>query len=234
METPGAPLVILLCIGGLLATAYAYWRYVWFFRNPERRIPVEPGVLSPADGTVVYVERVTPGAPVLSIKKGVVLRIEDILREPEEGPLVLIGIFMSPFNVHYNRSPISGEVVWVRHHGPRLRNLNMGAMHWRTLLRHFPLYEKSGHILENERTVTLIRGDEKRGAHSCHVVQIAGGHVRGIRSFVSEGERVARGQIFGMIRIGSQVDVVTPWEEGMALCVKPGDRVRAGETILLG
>jgi len=52
-------------------------------------------------------------------------------------------------------------------------------------------------------------------------------------SYVKSGDPVTRGAIFGMIRIGSQVDVVVPWRDGMTVRVRPGDRVRAGETVLV-
>jgi phosphatidylserine decarboxylase len=65
------------------------------------------------------------------------------------------------------------------------------------------------------------------------VVQIAGGSVRGIESWVETGHRVEQGQVFGMIRVGSQVDVVVTWKDSMSVKVKPGDRVVAGESILI-
>jgi phosphatidylserine decarboxylase len=100
----------------------------------------------------------------------------------------------------------------------------MGPMHWRILLGRQPYYRDSAHIVQNERTVTKIAG--------CYVVQIAAKTVAGIDSYVKPGETVQRGAIFGMIRIGSQVDVVLPWREGLTVRVRPGERVRAGETVL--
>jgi len=58
-----------LAVVGLFA-AYLYWRYVWFFRNPRRSPPAEAGIVSPADGTVVYVRSVEPGEQVVAIKQG--------------------------------------------------------------------------------------------------------------------------------------------------------------------
>jgi phosphatidylserine decarboxylase len=57
--------------------------------------------------------------------------------------------------------------------------------------------------------------------------------VAGIDSYVNVGDQVGKGKIFGMIRIGSQVDLVMPYTPEMELMVKPGDRVKAGETILI-
>jgi phosphatidylserine decarboxylase len=221
-----------LLIPALALGGYAFWRYVWFFRNPPRRIPDAEGVVSPADGTVVYVKRVEPGADVVTIKRGLAAKLADIVHEDAAVPKLVIGVFMSPFDVHYNRAPVTGEVEFVRHHPGRGANVQMGPMHWRILLRRPPYYEGAEHIVRNERTVTKING-ALRGEHlACYVVQIAAKTVDGIDSYVRPGEAVKRGDIFGMIRIGSQVDTVLPWRQGMTIRVRPGDRVRAGETVL--
>ncbi len=216
-----------------LVAAFVFWRYVWFFRNPPRTSPQGENIVSPADGTVVYVKTVSPDEEVLVIKQGISARIRDIVREDMDAPKSLIGIFMSPFNVHYNRAPISGRVEKVVHYPPKTENLHMGPMHFRTLLNRLPLYENSLHIVENERTVTRFKGPYKGAEVSCYVVQIAAKNVHGIDSYIPEGGDVAKGQIFGMIRIGSQVDLVVPQLSGMQTKVRPGDRVRAGETVLV-
>jgi phosphatidylserine decarboxylase len=216
-----------------LAAVFLYWRYVWFFRNPPRIPPPGENLVSPADGTVVYASLVKPHQDVVTIKQGVSARLTDIVREDLEQPKLLIGIFMSPFNVHYNRIPLAGRVAAVQHYAARPRNLSMFAMHWRILLRRPPFYHQSGHIIQNERTVTRVMGTFKGEKLSYYVVQIAGWSVAGIDSYVNVGEAVSKGKIFGMIRIGSQVDLVLPYQPGMNLMVKPGDRVRAGESLLV-
>jgi phosphatidylserine decarboxylase len=221
--------IVVLC--GL--AAFVFWRYVWFFRNPPRVTPPGDHIVSPADGTVVYVKTVDPNEEVLVIKKGLAAGIRDIVREDMEAPKILIGIFMSPFNVHYNRAPISGKVERITHYPAKTANRHMGPMHFRTVFNRLPLYENSLHIVENERTVTRIGGKFRGSDISCYVVQIAGGSVRGIDSYVPEGGAVGKGEIFGMIRIGSQVDVVVPQLAGIQPKVRPGDRVRAGETVLI-
>jgi phosphatidylserine decarboxylase len=224
---------LILIMAVVMAGLYLFWRYVWFFRNPERRIPQGEQILSPADGTVVYAERVAPDEPLISIKKGKRLFVSDIVRGDVSGPKYHIGIFMSPFDVHFNRAPLSGVIDFIRHHPPKRKNLHMSSMHWRTLRKRLPIYKNSPHILENERTVTRISGHFKGDPVSCYVVQIAGGSVNGIDTFVPEGDEVRRGQIFGMIRIGSQLDTVVGWRETMSLKVKPGDKVKAGQTVLI-
>ena len=109
----------------------------------------------------------------------------------------------------------------------------MGAMHWRTLWKREPYYSGSVHIVQNERTVTLFAGEYRGQRLPAYVVQIGARTVSGIDSYVEEGERVARGETFGMIRIGSQVDLIVPRRAELVVKVRPGDRVRAGETILI-
>lgn len=232
MEIPGTG-QIALTLTVAAAAGYLYWRYVWFWRKPEREPPREEGLLAAADGTVVYVKKVTENDDVISVKRGLEARLVDITREDLGLPKLLIGVFMSPFDVHYNRAPLTGTVEFVRHHSGRGRNLHMGSMHWRVLARRKPYYEGSGHIVQNERTVTKFNGTLKGAPLSCYVVQIAAKTVAGIDSYVAVGDEVARGAVFGMIRIGSQVDIVVPWRDDFTVRVEPGDRVRAGETLLV-
>jgi phosphatidylserine decarboxylase len=189
--------------------------------------------VSPADGTVVYAEVVEPHAPAIAIKQGMTVCINDIVREDLARPRLLIGIFMSPFDVHYNRAPLTGTVEFVRHYPAITKNVHMTFMHLRTLLNLFPFYRHSVHIVENERTVTRITGEFKGRPLSSYVVQIAGGTVSGIDSYVRESQVVEKGEIFGMIRIGSQVDLVVPYRENMRITVGPGVTVKAGESILV-
>jgi len=220
-------------IAAIVLLAYLYWRYVWFLRNPARKIPEGDNMLSPADGAVVYVKKLDPGEELIAIKKNRRICVNEIVREDLRSPRIVVGIFMSPFNVHYNRAPLSGCVQSIRHVGPHGKNVCMASMHWRVLLGRRPLYRNSLHIAQNERMVTKLEGKFKGKELPCHVIQIAGRSVRGIKSFVHEGMHVEKGTIFGMIRIGSQVDVVVPWVEGMTVRVQPGDRVRAGESVLI-
>jgi phosphatidylserine decarboxylase len=232
MEIPG-PAQVALSFALVAAAAFLFWRYVWFWRNPERTAPAQEGLLAAADGTVVYVKKFTQADEVISIKRGLAARLVDITREDASLPKLLIGVFMSPFDVHYNRAPLSGTIEFVRHHPGRGRNVNMGVMHRRVLARRGPYYEGSAHLVQNERTVTKINGTLKGAPAACYIVQIAAKTVAGIDSYVKTGDDVERGAIFGMIRIGSQVDIVVPWREDLRVRVRPGDRVRAGESLLV-
>jgi phosphatidylserine decarboxylase len=229
------PTILLSTSVVLCASLYLFWRHVWFFRNPQRIIPPEStGILSPADGTVVYVKHMKPQESVINIKKGVEATLGDITREDISRPKTVIGIFMSPFNVHYNRIPVSGEIRFVHHYPASVDNVCMFSMHLRTLFKRTPLYRNSTHIVRNERTVTKIEGKYRDQELACYVVQIAARSVHGIDVYMDEGHQVKAGEVFGMIRIGSQVDLVITPLEGMSVKVSAGDKVKAGQTVLIG
>lgn len=232
MEIPGTALAA-LGVALVTGAAYLFWRYVWFWRNPARVAPSGEGLVAAADGTVVYVKKLAADEDVIHIKQGLAARLSDIVREDAVLPKLLIGVFMSPFDVHYNRAPLAGTVEFVRRHPGHGRNAHMGPMHWRVLARREPYYEGAAHIVQNERTVTKINGTLKGAAVPCYVVQIAAKTVAGIDSYVKSGDALQKGAIFGMIRIGSQVDLVVPWRDSMTVRVRPGDRVRAGETVVV-
>ena len=168
----------------LAAVAFLFWRYVWFFRDPPRSPPPDPGLVSPADGTVVYVKRGRHGEPVISVKQGLAVTIEDIAREDLEGEKLVVGIFMSPFDVHYNRAPLDARVVSIHRHAARGGNASMTWMHWRTLLGMEPRYAGSTHIVSNERTVTAFDGTYGGMPLRAYVVQIGALTVDGIETFV--------------------------------------------------
>ena len=226
-------IAVVLASAALLAGAFLFWRYYWFFRNPPRTPPAAAGIVSPADGTVVYVRKVEPGEDVIVIKQGVRATVKDIVREDVTRAKLVIGIFMSPFDVHYNRAPLDGTIGFIRRHPAIGENAHMGPMHWRTVFNVAPHYADSVHIVQNERAVTRFEASYKNAPLGFYVVQIGARTVNGIDSFYPEGARVERGATFGMIRIGSQVDLIVPWRDDFETRVKPGDTVRAGETILV-
>jgi phosphatidylserine decarboxylase len=225
--------LIAICAGGCLLAGYLLWRHYWFYRNPPRTPPAQAGIVSPADGTVVYVRRVAPGEDVVVIKEGVRATVRDILHEEVDEAKIVIGIFMSPFDVHFNRAPLDASIDFVRHYPGLGENAHMGTMHLRTLLGLEPYYADSMHIVQNERTVTRFVGRYGQTDLPLYVVQIGARTVNGIDGYYRPGDRVSRGATFGMIRIGSQVDLIVPTRSAFGVTVRPGDRVRAGETILI-
>jgi phosphatidylserine decarboxylase len=170
-----------------------------FFRDPVRVTPqVEGLVVSPADGLVTMIERVAlprelAGPQALGTK-----------------PLVRVSVFMSVFDVHINRTPISGTIRHVIYVSGRFLNADL---------------DKASE--ENERQYIVVEG--KNGVR-VGFTQIAGLVARRIVSFVKAGDMVVGGQRIGLIRFGSRVDVFLP--EGYGCAVALGQRAVAGETVL--
>lgn len=163
--------------------------FLWFFRDPERSIPGGGGlVVSPADGLVT----------------------ETIRLETAQGPRQRISIFLSVFDVHVNRSPITGTISSVRYQkGKYLNAMNPASAE------------------QNEQNIVTVRGES---GVEVTFKQIAGLLARRIVFNPREGGRVERGERVGLIKFGSRVDVVLPAEA--VLEVKPGVRVRGGASIL--
>jgi phosphatidylserine decarboxylase len=197
------------------AVAVLSWLFLWdvvtyplialavfvaaFFRDPIRVTPQGEGlVVSPADGLVTMIERVAvpremAGDQALGTK-----------------PMVRVSVFMSVFDVHINRTPISGTIRQVVYVPGRFLNADL---------------DKASE--ENERQYFVVEG--KDGVR-IGFTQIAGLVARRIVSFVKTGDMVVAGQRIGLIRFGSRVDVFLP--EGYAPAVALGQRAIAGETIL--
>ena len=122
---------------------------------------------------------------------------------------VYVGIFMNVWNVHVNRAPREGRIVSVLHQKGRF----LPAFHHRA-------------VRVNEQIHTVVETD--RGSY--RVIQIAGILARRIRFWKAPDVLLRRGEPFGMILLGSRVDVILP--PGVTVAVKPGMKTRAGETIL--
>jgi len=184
-----------------------------FYRDPERNVPEGDDIIvSPADGEIVYVRESVGGVLPVSSKRGTPYTLQELTRTPLEAQhAIVVGIAMSFLDVHVNRAPVAGRVALLKH-VPGL----------------FGSLRDPGMAFENERTTMLIR----RGDVDVAVVQIASQLVRQIATFVHEGDDVALGQRIGMIRLGSQVDLVLPVTNGLEVLVTPGERVTAGASIV--
>lgn len=169
---------------------------VWFFRDPPRSIPQEPGlIVSPADGKLTEITR---------------LEHDPYL----DGPAVRIGIFLSIFNVHINRSPAEARVIEVRYSPGEFRNA---------------LDPASAQVNEH----TWIALEEEAPPHRTMIVrQIAGTIARRIVCDLRPGEVIPRGHKFGMIKFGSRTELILPDSGNLHILAEVGDRVRAGATIL--
>ena len=179
----------LVPVGGwvcLTLTAFV----AYFFRDPERVSPMAPGLLlAPADGKIVAVNP-----------------LQHDLVQPSG---TLVSIFLSVFDVHINRAPLSGTVLDVCYRpGKFLPAFRADASHL------------------NEQNMVLLQAGETRVI----VKQIAGILARRIVCHVKAGDKLSPGERFGLIRFGSRVDLLIPPEFAVYAC--PGQRVRGGESIL--
>jgi phosphatidylserine decarboxylase len=199
--------VITIIIFILLVLLLLFWK-LWFSRKPRRTIPYGTEVIaSPANGRIAVVRQYDSER--VQVKKWNQGSVEVLARDvAPRGWFVLI--VMTPLNVHYQRAPITGNVLATNH--VRGKFLNAVAEPERLL------------ALENERNEILIQGERGR----LKVVQIAGAVARRIRCFVHEGDRVEKGSLLGFIDLGSQVALILPADVDVK--VQRGDRVLDGET----
>lgn len=174
---------------GLLVLAVA------FFRDPDRTPPEGDDLMvSPADGRVADIEEV---------------REEEFLATDA----VRVGVFMSLFNVHVNRAPVDGRVVY--------RGYRPGKFH-----------NAMSPAAARENECSLV-GLELQDGTRVLVKQIAGVVARRIVTDCEVGAELRRGARFGMVKFGSRLEVYVPKSADMELCVAVGDAVRAGRSALL-
>jgi phosphatidylserine decarboxylase len=193
------PMVLLTVILGILG-----WR-VWmilgillslfiayFFRNPRREIPsLQNVILSPADGRVVHVGECEENR---------------FLKEKA----LKVSIFMSLFDVHLNRAPVSGTIL--------AKNYIPGRFLMANVEKSSLLNEQNAMVLETEDRYKIL------------LVQIAGFVARRIVCYAKAGDTLRKGQIFGLIRFGSRVDLYLPPQ--VKPIVRVGQHVKGGESII--
>ncbi len=162
-------------------------------------------------------ERVVPHGPdlIVSPADGKVIEVAEGEEDPYFGPsgpgrCLRISIFMNVFDCHVNRSPIAGRVEDMAYFPGRFISANRPRA-----------------MAENERCAMLVRDEEGRGVT---VVQVAGLIARRIVCFAQVGDRLERGQRYGMIRFGSRLDLYLPASSRPQ--VSKGQRVSAGQSIL--
>lgn len=219
---------IIISLFVLSIILYVYWRFFFFFRDPERVIPSGNNIVSPADGTIVYIKKIDDNSIPLTIKKKKEIKLDEFLNSKildSSCPYYIIGVFMHPTSVHVNRAPIAGVIKKIIY--TTGRNLPMTATWMRVLFNRKPYELYGSHIFTNERNTILIEG-----ILPVYITQIADIYVKKIECWVKEGESVVKGQRIGMIKMGSQVDTVFPLKKNIEIAVKEGDKVKAGESIL--
>jgi len=178
---------IWMLLGILLSLFIAY-----FFRNPKREIPnLRNIILSPADGKIIHVGE---------------FEEDRFLNEKS----LKVSIFMSLFDVHLNRAPVSGKVLE--------RNYLPGRFLIANVEKSSLLNEQNAVILETEDRLKIL------------LIQIAGFVARRIVCYAKTGDTLRRGEIFGLIRFGSRVDLYLPPE--VKPIVRVGQHVKGGESII--
>lgn len=174
-----------------IATTGLFVFLISFFRIPNRELTVEEKyVVSPCDGKVVVIE-------------------ETVDPEYFKDKRLQISIFMSPANVHVNRNPVSGEVLYSQHHKGKF------------LVAWDP---KSS--TDNERHSVVIRNNNGE----ILVKQIAGALAKRIVNYLKVGQQVSQSDEMGFIKFGSRVDLLLP--TGTEVTCKLGDTVKGGITVL--
>jgi phosphatidylserine decarboxylase len=162
--------------------------FLWFFRDPQRPVPADAGlVVSPADGKITEVARIQTPA----------------------GERIRLSIFLSVFDVHVNRSPITGTIREIRYQ----KGMHLNALHSKCAER-------------NEQNIVTVQGEDFDVTFS----QIAGILARRIVFNHKVGDFVERGQRVGLIKFGSRVDVLLPGHAHVRVAL--GHRVKGGASVL--
>lgn len=217
--------IVFICLITLL-----YLRKVWFYRDPVRECPREDGVVvAPADGQVIYIKPFRNGE-VVSEKLGRPIKVEEITSLPAYGDRGwIVGIYMSPLDVHFNYSPVAARVEEMVHTQARV-NLPMVDL-WEyirlTYLRQaIDLFSHRYRLVNERLTIFLDAGGLKLA-----IVEIADRFVNKIRAFIKVGDCLQPGQKISFIDRGSQVDLVI-FREDVQLTVRVGQQVYGAQTIL--
>lgn len=188
-------MVTILILLGVIVLFFAYY-FLWFLRDPKITIPAGNNLVSPASGTVSKIIRIEKGnvPDTLQIDKGLLGKIQTRVK-----PILgnqsgyIISIVMTPLDVHYQYAPCDGVVESVRHRKGKFLNAVQGASGMRA-------------TLENEHAEIVL----KCAAGKIAVYPIAGFVARRIHTFVTEGQKVKKGDKLGIIKLGSQVSTIIP------------------------
>ena len=168
-----------------------FFFFLQFFRNPVRKTLINPKqIIAPADGKVVVIEKTFES---------------EFLKEER----IQISIFMSPLNVHVNRNPVSGKILYFKYHPGKY------LVAW---------HPKSS--TENERTTVVYETSGKK----ILMRQIAGAVARRIVWYVKESDEIIQGEDMCFIKFGSLVDLFLPVDA--PLKIKIGDRMMGGKTVM--
>lgn len=204
-----------------LITAFTWWRFHFFHRNPPRTPPPGDDALCPADGRILYVEEVDLTGDVPNPYHQRVRAAFGV-----QGRWTVVATYLSIFDVHFVRSPIAGRVR-LHHVAPVSENLSMGgSFFYAALRRPLPLGRRD-YTQKNEFLGVSVEGDGLR----ILLVLMADWWIDQIVTLVDDGEQVERGQLLGKIQMGSQVDLWAPAGDLTGI-PEPPTAVRAGEMMI--
>jgi phosphatidylserine decarboxylase len=185
------PISALLAWSVFLITVAFFLFIVSFFRMPNRTLTMDPSaIVAPADGKVVVIEEVMP---------------DEFYKEPR----IQLSVFMSPANVHVNRLPIAGNIIYNQYHPGKF----LVAWHPKSSTDN----ERWSVVIENEKGTILLK-------------QIAGALARRICNYAAAGTKFNQCDEYGFIKFGSRVDLLLPI--GTQIDCKIGDTVQGGVTVL--
>ncbi|PIR66670.1 MAG: phosphatidylserine decarboxylase family protein [Parcubacteria group bacterium CG10_big_fil_rev_8_21_14_0_10_36_14] len=191
-------------------TCFIFFGWQWFHRIPDRDIPANSVVVSPANGRIIYVEKVDNET--IHFFKNEVEQIVDT--GMKQSPYVIIVIEMNIHNVHIQRAPITGIIVLQDHMQGVFKNAIFS--------------DDKVHLANtNEKTLTVF---ENENGGRVGVVQVAGILARRIESWKVKGDKVAKGEPYGIIKLGSQVVLILP--SYIEPLVEIGQVVVDGETVI--
>ena len=200
----------------------------FFFRDPLRPTYIDnEHFYSPADGTILYQKFVLPGEQVLEIK-GIDYTLQDVMGDKNyNNPSLVIGIFMSFYDVHINRIPYSGTIKYNRLEPIESTNKPMLAVE-KDILNKVINPNNMGYLKYNERVLNTIYNSSLN--YTYHIVQIADEDVNVIAPFKQQGDLCTQNERFSLIRWGSQVDLVLPLDKRFTfeLLLKETMHVNAG------
>jgi phosphatidylserine decarboxylase len=208
----GLPLKLISC-SVLIVSISLSALLVRFFRDPDRVPPQRHNIiLSPADGLIKYIKHIEKNEVSISSKGRENVKLSAPLTDIfENGQGYLIGIGMTFLDVHVTRSPIKGKLTYFKH-----------------IPGSFCSLKKEDAPYKNERVIEIVENEKSKVGF----IQIASRLVRRIVSYVREGDELALGQKVGMIKFGSQVDIVLPDLKDLRIKVKVGEQVYAGLSII--
>jgi phosphatidylserine decarboxylase len=195
MVKEGIPFVLIPALFVVVFGIFGWWAasalflllglfMAYFFRDPKRNIPTDPNVIvSAADGRVTRIDETDNGT--------------------------IVSVFLSPLDVHINRSPIAGTITNIVY----------------TPGKKLPATSNNASFVNERNSLTISSPDMR-----VECTQIAGIVARRIVCWPRTGDNLERGQKFGLIKFSSRTDLLLP--SNVSLAVKVGDRVRGGESVI--